>query len=120
MTSNIDIKCPKCSNKASFFSDKEIKQRFIIRSCEGKAVCLKCGFNKKHSFSEKDYYYAIPIKDRILYGRNIKNLVELKKHFKENLKIWEDPELDYPKVFYQNKDEIITQIDKILKKENSN
>ena len=109
----IEVKCPKCSKKASYYASQAGSYAFKVAS-EGKVFCTNCGLNKNHTFSSMDYYYAIPIKGRYLYARTLENLKFLRQYFAENRRTQGDPELDFPKVFYENRQELVRLIDKRL------
>ena len=112
----IIIKCPKCSQKALFKSSWNNDLYVLHHEVEGKVVCSGCGYTGSKEFSNKDYYYQIPIKNRTLYARTLENLIAIRDFFQDNKKISE-PELDFPKVFYECKDEIVKKINHILKDE---
>lgn len=82
---------------------------------DGKASCIHCGYNSTFRFTTKDYYYKIPIGDRTLYAKTFENLLFLRDYFKGKRKINDDPDIDFPRLFYKNRMEIIKKIDQIEK-----
>lgn len=112
----IIIKCPKCSQKALFKSAWKTELYVLRPELKGDVICSSCGYAGSREFSKEDYYYQIPIKNRTLYARTLENLIAIRDFFLENKKK-EEPELDFPKEFYECKDEIIKRIDQILKDE---
>lgn len=117
-TITIDIKCPKCSNKATFHS-KLVGTYKLYPEKKGKITCLFCGKNGEFNFSNKDYYYQIHIGDRKLYAKSLDDLIIIKNYFEKGLSIG-DPNLDFPKEFYFRKEEIIKKINVIIEKEKGN
>lgn len=115
MSPNIEIICPKCFEKAAFYAPKS--GSYVVRpSVNGKVICGNCGLNKEHIFDSKDYYYSIPIKGRNLYARTFENLKLLETYFKENKRL-HDPDLDFPKIFYENRLELVKLIGKRIQEE---
>ncbi|MCU0436759.1 MAG: hypothetical protein MUC49_02525 [Raineya sp.] len=108
----VDVICPKCSKKAVYYAEwtgsyvQYPKKKGVVK-------CSYCGLHKKHTFSSQDYFYKISIGTRLLFARNIEKLNCIKTFFEKNLKT-EEPDLDFPKEFYQRKDLIIKEIQKIL------
>jgi hypothetical protein len=86
---------------------------------EGKIACTHCGLNGPHVFSSKDYYYQIPVGNRTLYAGSFEYLIFLRNYFKENYRYvsGKEPTLDFPRLFYVRRDEIVKKIDGILKRE---
>ncbi|MEO1051108.1 MAG: hypothetical protein AAFX87_10790 [Bacteroidota bacterium] len=117
MKPDIEIICPKCSKKAAFYAPGVVRSAMVVPDINGRVVCGFCGFNKAHQFTRKDYYYAIPVGDRFLYARTIENLKILLTYFKEDKRIKGDPELDFPKVFYENRLDIVNRIEKRIDQE---
>ena len=112
----ITIKCPKCSQKALFRSVWNDDLYVLRPEIKGKVICSSCGYTGSKEFSNEDYYYQIPIKDRALYARTLENLIAIRDYFQDSKKI-KEPELDFPKSFYKYKDEIVKKINHILKDE---
>lgn len=117
MKPDIDIICPKCAKKAAFFAPRIIRFTQVVPDINGKVICSACGLNKNHQFSNKDYYYSIPVWSRFLYARTMDNLKHLLTYFKENKRLNGYPEHDFPKQFYTNRLEIVNQIEKRIKEE---
>lgn len=115
MNSQIEIICPKCGKKADFFAETTIHMTRIVPEIDGTVICTHCGLNSKHQFTPKDYYFKVPVGKRYLYARTFENLLSLRKYFAENRRMESDPDLDFPKEFYVNRDKVIEGIDKILK-----
>lgn len=82
----------------------------------GLISCTHCGLNRKHNFTNQDYYYQIDVGERKLFAQNRDNLVFLRDFFQDGYKTKanEDPELDFPREFYQNKDVIVKRINRLL------
>lgn len=112
----IIIKCPKCFNKALFKSSWNTNRYVLHPAIEGKVICTNCGYNGSLKFSKEYYYYQIPIANRTLYARNLENLIAIRTFFEKNKTISELG-LDFPKSFYENKEEIIKKVNTILEKE---
>ena len=117
MKPDIEIICPKCSEKAAFFASKIVRFRVSVPDINGKVICGFCGLNNDHQFSAKDYYYSIPVRNRFLYARTMGDLNELLSFFKEDKRLNGEPELDFPKEFYENRLEIVSLIEKRIRKE---
>jgi len=117
MKPDIEIICPSCSKKAAFYSSNIVQWTKIVPRKNGKIVCSSCGINKKYQFTSKDYYYSVPVKNRFLYARTLENLKTLLAYFKGNQRLKSDPELDFPKEFYENRLDIIKQIEKRIETE---
>ncbi|MDU1889736.1 MAG: hypothetical protein E6767_03520 [Dysgonomonas sp.] len=107
------IICPICNKKARFRSPWNNLYR---RNPEERGIvtCTYCGTAKKYSLSNLKYYYAIEIKNRHLVARNRENLIGVYNHFKNREKINDDPDMDYPKVFYSNRDKLLQKIEELL------
>lgn len=114
---DIEVICPSCRRKASFFADHQSGLYQIKPSNIGTIQCLKCGFNGKFNCNSKDYYYKIEIGNRYLYARTFENLKILRNYFYENKRRASDPELDFPKLFYKRRLDIIRKIDKKINSE---
>ncbi|MBX2982052.1 MAG: hypothetical protein KF843_05255 [Flavobacteriales bacterium] len=108
---DIDIICPKCRKRAAFYADEKTWTYKIQIGGKGLAICSSCGLNKKIDFDPDLYFYKIPIKDRFLYARTFDDLLRLRNYFAENKRMNGDPELDFPKVFYENRLELVKAID---------
>lgn len=119
MTADIEIICPKCGSKAAYYASKSGSYR-IVPDSQGKVICSNCGLNKSHRLQSKDYYYAIPVKGRILYARTLEKMKVLKDYFEEDKRLQGDPELDFPKVFYENRLLIVKLIEERIEKEQVN
>ena len=117
MEVTVDIICPKCSGKAEFHS-MLIGSYKLYPNENGRVTCVHCGFGGNHVFSNKDYFYQIEIKNRKLFAQNRDNLVKLRGFFEIGYKHKEkgDPESDFPKEFYSNKEEIVKQINLLLER----
>lgn len=113
----IEIRCPNCALKAFYYSESITLNMNIVPGLKGKAICSHCGFNSHFEFSNKHYYYQILVGERILYARTLENLIALREYFKEGKKTSGDPDEDFPKIFYQNRDKIIKEIDKIVEEQ---
>ncbi|MCE3229434.1 MAG: hypothetical protein K0S32_3985 [Bacteroidetes bacterium] len=110
----IEIICPKCSKKA-LFQSMLIGSYKLYPDKNGKVSCTNCGFNSTHIFSGKDYFYKIEIDNRILYAQTREKLISLRDYFKNSSQKGNiGPDMDFPKVFYTHKGEIIKKIDAIL------
>jgi hypothetical protein len=118
MKVTVDIICPKCSGKAQFHSEL-IGSYKLYPNSNGKLTCTHCGFNANHIFSNRDYSYQIEVRGRKLFARDRDNLIKLRDFFEHgyNHKEKGDPELDFPKEFYLNKEEIVKQINNFLERE---
>ncbi len=112
----VDIKCPRCSKKSRYTSDYTVYSLQRVPKRQGKVSCKYCGFNSLHSLESTDYFYSFSIKDRIFYAWNREHLVNLLNYFEEDKRILSDPELDFPKIFYQNRLYIIKKIKELLLK----
>jgi hypothetical protein len=114
----VDIVCPKCSKKALFHSEYVGTYKLYPKK-EGKITCVNCGLNGLHIFSNKDYYYQIPVGNRILYAGTKDYLIFLKNFFREEYKhkTGGDSELDFPRIFYLKREEIVKKINSLLEKE---
>ncbi len=108
---DIEIVCPKCGQKAAFYADEIILTYKIQIGGKGLAVCNSCGLNKKIDFDPSLYFYKIPIKDRFLYARTLDSLLALRDYFKENKRLIGDPDLDFPKLFYENRLDLVKAIE---------
>ncbi|MBK7553590.1 MAG: hypothetical protein IPI55_03035 [Flavobacteriales bacterium] len=53
--------------------------------------------------------------DRFLFARTLSTANALKDHFENDSRRSTDPELDFPKVFYERKDEIVRKLDQLIK-----
>lgn len=117
MKVTVDIICPKCSNKAQFHSDL-VGRHKLHPDVNGKVICINCGFSGSHVFSNKDYFYQIEIGGRKLFAQNKENLITVRDFFQDgfNCKEKGNPELDFPKEFYLNKEKIVKQIDLLLER----
>ncbi len=115
MEPDIVIVCPKCGSKASFYSPSVVRHTKVVPSLEGKAICSFCGLNKAHIFSPKDYFYKIEVGGRFLYARSLLKAEILKSYFEKDVRNTADPELDFPAVFYERKDEIVRKLDQLIK-----
>ena len=73
--------------------------------------CLHYGTNKIITFKKVFYYFQIPFKERIIYARTLDALLSIRNQFSQDLHFNELPELDYPKVFWQNRLELVRKID---------
>jgi hypothetical protein len=112
---DIDIICPSCQKKAAFYGNGTESYNTIVRpNREGKAICVHCSYNASIIFTNKDYFYQIPVGNRLLYARTKENLILLRDFFKEKRKFSGDPDMDFPKLFYRNSAEIIRQINLLL------
>ncbi|AFM04722.1 hypothetical protein Fleli_2350 [Bernardetia litoralis DSM 6794] len=120
MKPDIEIKCPNCQSKANFYADGTTGEYVLKPSHIGKMSCVKCGMNKKIEIKTEMYFYQIPVDNRILYARTFDNLLILRKYFAENMKMYSDPELDFPKSFYKKRKEIVQLIDKRIKPAGNN
>lgn len=116
---DIEIICPNCNQKAVFFSNEKIGNYVQKPSLQGKVICAGCGLNKSMTINNEMYYFKIPVGNRYLYARTFENLEILKSYFKENKRIQDSPELDFPKEFYKNRLEIIEKIEKKIEQENN-
>lgn len=114
----VDIICPKCSNKAQFHSEL-VGSYKLYPDVGGKVSCTHCGFSGHHIFSNKDYFYQIEIGGRKLFAQNRENLIAIRDFFQDgyNFKEKGNPELDFPKEFYLNKEKIVKQIGLLLERE---
>ena len=113
-TPDIDIICPSCKQKAAFYGNGEEQYNGIIRpSREGKASCIHCGYNANFTFTNKDYFYQIPVRDRFLYARTKAHLITLRDYFRDHKKT-NDPGRDFPGSFYVNRTAIIGRINNIV------
>lgn len=114
----VDIICPKCSDKARFHV-KLVGSFKLYPDVNGKVSCINCGFSGNHIFSNKDYFYQIEIGGRKLFAQNKENLITLRDFFQDgyNFKEKGNPEFDFPKDFYLNKEKIVKQIDLLLEEE---
>ncbi|WP_196889876.1 hypothetical protein [Aureivirga sp. CE67] len=117
MKPDIEIICPKCLKKAAFFSASVIRWTMVVPDINGKVICGSCGLNKDHQFTPKDYYYSISVGKRFLYARTFENLKDLYVYFKEDKRLNGDPELDFPKTFYENRMVIVSKIEKLIDNE---
>jgi len=115
MEADIVIVCPKCGSKASFYSPSVVRQTKVVPSLEGKVVCSSCGVNKAHTFSSNDYFFKIEVGGRFLYARTLQKAEALKTYFEKDERNLGDTELDFPKVFYEHKDEIVRKLDQLIK-----
>ena len=115
---DVDIICPKCSEKARFHSDL-VGDYKLYPDKNGKVTCTSCGFNSNHTFSNNDYFYKVQIADRTLYAQTLEKLIALCDYFKnyDQNKDHHSPDTDFPKTFYSNKEEIVRKINLILDKE---
>ena len=120
MKPDIEIICPKCSQKAAFFSPSVIKWTRVVPDINGKVICGSCGLNRDHQFTPKDYYYSIAVGKRFLYARTFEKLEDLHIYFKEDKRLNGTPELDFPKIFYENRLEIVNKIEKLINNELKN
>ena len=111
----IDVICPNCANKALFNSEYE-GDYVKSPSKNGKVTCKSCGFNVPFIFSNKYYFYQIPVGNKILYARTLEDLIVLRNYFQKNFINAEarDPELDFPKIFYIRRKEIVKKINVVL------
>jgi hypothetical protein len=117
MEPDIIIVCPKCGRRASFYSPSVVRQTKVVPSLEGKVACSSCGLNKAHIFSSNDYFFKIEVGDRFLYARTLKKAEALKTYFEKDEQSSGDPELDFPRVFYERKDEIVRKLDQLIKEQ---
>ena len=115
MEPDIVIACPKCGSKASFYTPSVVRQTKVVPSLEGKVVCSSCGLNKAHTFSPNDYFFKIEVGGRFLFARTLHKAEALKSYFEKDERSFGDPELDFPKVFYERKDEIVRKLDQLIK-----
>ena len=115
MEPDIVIVCPKCASKAAFYSPSIVRHTVLVPSLAGTVVCPSCGFNKAHTFSSSDYFHKIEVGDRFLFARTLSTANALKDHFENDSRRSTDPELDFPKVFYERKDEIVRKLDQLIK-----
>jgi hypothetical protein len=114
---DIEIKCPVCKKKASFFAnEKVVRNTVVVPSLQGTVICFHCGANKNFTFSNNDYYYQVRVEKRILFARTLEHLLFLKTYFEEK-KRTDDFSLDFPKTFYKSREEIVEKINMIIKKE---
>ncbi|WP_052593175.1 hypothetical protein [Aureispira sp. CCB-QB1] len=110
----VAIICPKCNSKASYFYSKANTYRQQIVP-QGKAICSHCAYiNPSFHFSNNCYYYKIQVKNRFLYARNREGLQSIMTYFEQDKRRTSNPDLDFPKLFYQNRLVIIQQIKKLL------
>lgn len=103
--------------KAAFYAPSVVRWTKVVPDTSGKIICGNCGLNKGHQFTSKDYYYSIPTGNRLLYARTMEELKSLLIYFKKNKGLQGDPELDFPKEFYENRLDIINRIEKRIEKE---
>jgi hypothetical protein len=89
----------------------------IRPSSKGRAVCLNCGLDRSIDFTNDLYYFQIPIAGRYLYARTLENLEILKDYFKEGKRLNDDPDSDFPSVFYENRLDLVQQIEERIGKE---
>jgi hypothetical protein len=87
----------------------------VVPSLEGKVVCSSCGLNKAHIFSSNDYFFKIEVGGRFLYARTLNKAKALKTYFEKQVRSSGEPELDFPKVFYERKDELVHKLDQLIK-----
>lgn len=117
---DIDIICPKCNKKAAFFAKGQVGSYVVRPSLTGRAICIHCGLDKSIDLNNELYYFKIPVDQRYLYARTLKNLEFLKEYFKEDKRHEGDPELDFPAVFYKNRLQLVALIEKRIEKEKAN
>jgi len=112
----IEIVCPSCEKKALFFCERRnVKYH---RSTEGEVRCGHCGYiNASFSFTNEHYYYQVSVGDRKVYAKSLENLMFIRNYFFERRRLNDDPDYDFPKTFYQYRDEIVRKIDKIVQEE---
>ncbi len=119
-TNSIDIEiiCPRCRKKALFHSNSSGTSKSYPNK-NGKVTCTNCGFNGNHTFTKENYFYKFEIKNRFLYAQNLEKLISIRDYFKNhgNIKMHQDPNFDFPKVFYSNKLELIKKINLLLDQE---
>lgn len=108
---DIDIVCPDCQGKAAFFTNGWTGTYQIRPERKGIVVCMNCGLNKSIEFNNELYYFKIPIAGRYLYARTLNNLKHLREFFAENRRVDDDPDFDFPAVFYKNQLKLIQLID---------
>ena len=75
--------------------------------------CPSCGLNRAHTFSSADYFYKIEVGGRFLFVRNLSNAVILKEYFSSGGKTY-SPEQDFPKVFYEHREEIVRKLGDLI------
>lgn len=113
----IDIKWFDCCKRATFHSVL-IGTNKLFPETKGRIACGYCGKNGPFEFTNKYYYYQIPIGNKTLYARSVENLNTIRNYFERGLSSTENPESDFPKEFYRRKEEIIKKINAIIEKEN--
>lgn len=112
----VDVVCPECGRKACFKSSWN--SGYIRRpQNEGVLTCIHCGLVKSYKLDNLKYYYAIEVGGRHLVGRTKDDFITLYNYFRENKRWEEDPDLDFPKVFYINRKELIKKARKLLDQE---
>lgn len=111
---DIAIICPSCQQQAAFYANGVNIHHTILRpDREGRAICGHCGYNTTNfTFTNKDYFYQIPVGDRLLYAGTKEHLLALRDYFRNYGKITE-PTFDFPKSFYLNRMTIVKRIDEI-------
>ena len=115
---SVDIICPNCSKRA-LFQAEAIGAYKLYPNTQGLISCTHCGLNREHNFTSQDYYYQIDVGKRKLFAQNRDNLVSLRDFFQDGNKTKPntDPNLDFPKAFYQNKEVIVKRINQLLENE---
>ena len=115
--STIDIKCPSCANKATFFCESGQTGKFQ-KVTTGEVRCGHCGYiNASFNFTNEHYYYQVSIGNRKVFASSLNHLIGIRNYFYERKKINDEPDYDFPKSFYQQRNEIVKKIDKIMLEE---
>lgn len=115
---DVDVVCPRCGTKARFRSQWNTSYKRNPRD-QGFLSCLRCGLSKDYHLKDLKYYYAIEVGGRYLVARTKDNLQQIYNYFSEGRKLYDEPDLDYPKVFYVNKDKLLQKIQNILMNDKS-
>lgn len=117
---SIAVICPACSKKALLRGAVRDSYKRSFRSVNGMISCTACGFIREDiTMNCTDFWYQVPVGDRVLYAIGKENLVEIKEYFKSGRRWDDDPGLDFPKAFYLHRQELVEKVERLLAAEGS-
>jgi hypothetical protein len=82
----------------------------------GLVKCLQCGVIQKVSLNDELYFYKVAVGTRYLLARKRENLIVLRDWFSMEKRPYVGT-TDFPKSFYQDREQIIKGIDSLLARE---
>lgn len=117
---SVDVICPTCSKKAYLRGSVVQLYKRSYRSVKGVVSCAHCGLIREGiTMNCTDFWYQVPVGDRVLYAVDRENLIGIKAYFKSRMRWDDDPDLDFPKEFYLCRDELVEKVERLLAKEDA-